>query len=133
MSESTLHRTMKAAVAFELQKEGYGVIEEPLWTPNRFVSWESYRPDLLGLVHSDGKEEYALVECETLPGMKRILAKNIWRVELQSKIDRQPGLRRILVIPRGKLGALDLKLRRSCEIWVADEDDILKIPMCPPS
>ncbi len=133
MSESTLHRGMKAAVASELTKEGYEVIEEPLWPPNQFVSWEAYRPDLLGLVNTDGREEYALVECETKPVMKRILTKNIWRVELQSKIDRQPRLRRILVVPRGKLGTLDLKLRRSCEIWVADRDDILKLPMCTPS
>ncbi len=133
MSESALHRNMKSVVASELTKEGYEVIEEPFWPPNQFISWEAYRPDLLGLIHTDNTEEYALVECETQPGMKRILTKNIWRVELQSKIDRQPRLRRILVVPRGKLSALDLKLRRSCEIWVADKDDILKIPMCPPS
>ncbi len=133
MSESALHRNMKAVVASELTREGYRVIEEPLWPPNRFVSWNAYRPDLLGFIHTDATEEYALVECETRPGMRRILTKNIWRVELQSKIDLQPRLRRILVVPRGKLGTLDPKLRRSCEIWVADEDDILKIPMCPPS
>src|SRR5207245_4333992 len=60
------------------------------------------------------------------PGPTRLLTKNIWRVELQSKIDRQPRLRRILVVPRGKLGALDPKLRRFCEIWVADKADILR-------
>ena len=133
MSESALHRGMKAVVASELTKEGYEVIEEPLWPPNRLVSWEAYRPDLLGVAQTDSREEYVLVECETRPRTKRLLAKNIWRVELQSKIDRQPRLRRILVVPRGKLGALDLKLRHSCEIWVADKADILKIPMCPPS
>ena len=133
MSESPLHRSMKAVVASELTKEGYEVIEEPLWPPNRFLSWEAYRPDLLGLVNTDFKEEYALVECETKPRTTRLLMKNIWRVELQSKIDRQPRLRRILVVPRGKLGTLDPKLRRFCEIWVADKADILKIPMCPPS
>ena len=133
MSESALHRSMKAVVASELTKEGYEVVEEPLWPPNRFVSWEAYRPDLLGLVNTDVREEYALVECETKPRTTRLLTKNIWRVELQSKIDRQPRLRRILVVPRGKLGALDLKLRYSCEIWVTDKDDILKIPTCAPS
>jgi len=133
LSESALHRGMKAVVASELTKEGYEVLEEPLWPPNRLVSWEAYRPDLLGVAQTDSREEYVLVECETRPRTKRLLAKNIWRVELQSKIDRQPRLRRILVVPRGKLGALDLKLRRSCEIWVADKADILKIPMCPPS
>jgi len=133
MPESPLHRSMKAVVASELVRNGYEVIEEPLWPPNRLVSWEAYRPDLLGIAQTDSREEYALVECETRPRTKRLLAKNIWRVELQSRIDRQPRLRRILVVPRGKLGALDLKLRRSCEIWVTDEDDILKIPTCAPS
>jgi len=46
---------MKAVVASELSREGYGVIEEPLWPPNRFVFWEAYRPDLLGLVNTDVK------------------------------------------------------------------------------
>src|SRR6267143_2846270 len=123
---------MKAVVASELSREGYGVIEEPLWPPTRLVSWEAYRPDLLGIAQTDSMEEYALVECETRPRTKRVLAKNIWRVELQSKIDQQARLRRILVVPRGKLGALDLKLRRFCEIWVADKDEILKIPRCGP-
>jgi hypothetical protein len=127
-----LHRGMKAVVASELTKEGYEVVEEPLWPPNRLVSWEAYRPDLLGIAQTDSREEYALVECETRPTTKRLLAKNIWRVELQARIDRKPRLRRILVVPRGKLGALDLKLRRSCEIWVTDNADVLKIPMCPP-
>jgi len=133
MPESQLHRDMKAVVASELTKEGYQVVEEPLWPPNRLVAWEAYRPDLLGIAQTDSREEYALVECETRPTTKRLLAKNIWRVELQASIDRQPRLRRILVVPRGKLGALDPKLRRSCEIWVADKADILKIPMCSPS
>ena len=133
MSESKLHRNMKAVVASELAKEGYEVIEEPLRPPDQFVSWEAYRPDLLGLAVAEDRreEEYALVECETRPNTQRLLAKNIWRVQLQSKIDRPSRLRRILVVPRGRLGDVDLKLRRYCEIWVADQGDLLKIPMCP--
>src|SRR5207245_3810132 len=104
----------------------------PHCAPKRFVDSEDYRPSLRGLVNTDVKEEYALVECETKPRTTRLLTKNIWRVELQSKIDRQPRLRRILVVPRGKLGALDPKLRHFCEIWVADKADILKITICPP-
>jgi hypothetical protein len=131
MSESILHLSMKTTVASELTKEGYEVIEEPLWPPTRFVSWNAYRPDLIGLLDRDGADEYALVECETNPTMRRLLSKNIWRVELQSKIDRDSRLRRILVLPRGKLGAVDPNLRRSCEIWIADGNSLLKIPMCP--
>ena len=130
MSESSLHRSMKSVAASELIREGYEVVEEPLRPPSRFVFWEAYRPDLLGLVVGEGKEEYALVECETRPRTKRLLAKNIWRVQLQSRIDLQTSLRRILVVPRGKLGCFDLRLRRSCEVWVADQGDLLKIPVC---
>ena len=38
MPESPLHRSMKAVVASELVRDGYEVIEEPLWPPNRLVS-----------------------------------------------------------------------------------------------
>ncbi len=131
MAESTLHIDMKTAVASELVREGYEVIEEPPWPPNRFISWEAYRPDLMGLFDREGAEEYAFIECETHPRMPRLLSKNIWRIELQSRIDRQSRLRRILVVPRGKLGAVDPKLRRCCEIWIADKNDLMKIPMCP--
>src|SRR2546422_9942899 len=96
MPESPLHRSMKAVVASELVRDGYEVIEEPLWPPNRLVSWEAYRPDLLGIAQTDSREEYALVECETRPRTKRLLAQNIWRVELQTRSDRQPRLRTIL-------------------------------------
>ncbi|HXW95465.1 MAG TPA: hypothetical protein VEJ19_07150 [Nitrososphaerales archaeon] len=118
MAESQVHRAMKAVVRQELENERYAVVEEPVSPPGKKVSWTSYRPDLLGYRSEGGTEELVLVECETHPNMKRLREKNVSSVSLQPFLFRHGSVRRILAVPRGKLGAVDLRIRDSWEVWV---------------
>jgi len=116
---------MKGVVRLELESEDYRVVEEPLLPPFDWVSWSTYRPDLLGFKG----EGLVVVECETQPNMRRFRSKNYSSLWFQPSLDREGSLRRILAVPRGKLGAVDLRLRRGWEIWVIGErGSTLKIP-----
>jgi len=116
--ESSTHRHMKAVVREELEKDGFGVVEEPLFPPVKWMSWSAYRPDLLGFRAKDMKEEVAIVECETHPSMRRFAAKNYSSLSFQPSVLSSGSVRRILAVPKGKLGAVDLRLRCGWEIWV---------------
>lgn len=109
---------MKAVVREELERDGFGVVEEPLFPPADWISWSTYRPDLLGFRAREGREEVALVECETRPSMARFARKNYSSLWFQPSLLKEGSLWRILAVPRGKLGSVDLKLRRGWEIWV---------------
>jgi len=109
---------MKAVVRHELEQERYAVVEEPLFPPRRKVTWSSYRPDLMGYRSEGGIEELVLVECETHPNMRRLGAKNTFSVSFQPYLFRKGSVRRILAVPRGKLGAVDMRIRDKWEIWV---------------
>ncbi|MGA2665127.1 MAG: hypothetical protein ABSF83_09305 [Nitrososphaerales archaeon] len=116
--ESELHRSMKLMVRCELESQRYRVVEEPPYPPTRRISWTAYRPDLLGLRSEPGVEEVAIVECETHPSMTRFAAKNHTSLWFEPEIFREGSIRRILAVPRGRLHAVDLRLRRHWEIWV---------------
>ena len=118
MAESKVHRSMKAVVRQELERERYAVVEEPLLPPGDKVTWTSYRPDLLGYRSENGTEELVLVECETHPNMKRLREKKASSVSFQPYLFRYGSVRRILAVPRGKLGSVDLRVRESWEVWV---------------
>ena len=118
MGESILHHRMKESVSRELVGEGYSIFEEPPYAPSRFMSWVSYRPDLFGIRASAERQEYALVECETRPSGRRLAAKNFRSVDVQTRLNSELSLRRILVVPRGTLAGLDSSVRRSWETWI---------------
>jgi len=118
VAESQVHRSMKAVVRQELEHERYAVVEEPLSPPGEKVTWTSYRPDLLGYKSENGTEELVLVECETHPSMKRLREKKASSVSLQPYLFRNGAVRRILAVPQGKLGSVDLRIRDSWEVWV---------------
>jgi len=118
VAESQVHRSMKAVVRQELEHERYAVVEEPLSPPGEKVTWTSYRPDLLGYKSENGTEELVLVECETHPSMKRLRKKKASSVSLQPYLFRNGSVRRILAVPQGKLGSVDLRIRDSWEVWV---------------
>jgi len=109
---------MKAIVKNELMQEDYAVVEEPLFPPGRKVSWSSYRPDLLGYRSKEGTEELVLVECETRPNMRRLRAKRHRSVWFQPYLFRRGSVRRILAVPKGRLGSVDMKIRDEWEVWV---------------
>jgi hypothetical protein len=117
---------MKAIVRAELECERYAVVEEPLFPPGGKVAWTSYRPDLLGYRSEGGTEELVLVECETRPSMKRFRSKNHSSVWFQPYLFRRGSVRRILAVPQGKLGLVDMKLRDKWEIWVLGATDTLE-------
>jgi hypothetical protein len=109
---------MKAIVRGELEAERYTVVEEPPFPPPGRAAWTSYRPDLLAYRSEGGIEELVLVECETRPDMKRFGAKNHSSVWFQPNLFRRGAVRKVLAVPRGRLGRVDMKLRRNWEIWV---------------
>ena len=117
---------MKAVVRSELVREDYSVIEEPLSPPGDRVSWSSYRPDLLGYRADRGVEELVLVECETHPSMRRLLSKQYRTVSFQTYLFRRSSLRKILAVPQGKLGSVDMKIRDEWEVWVVGSSSPLE-------
>jgi len=118
VAESQVHRSMKAVIRQELESQRYAVVEEPLSPPGGKIAWTSYRPDLLGYRLENEMEELVLVECETHPNMKRLREKNASSVSLQPYLFRHGSVRRILAVPQGKLGSVDLRIRDSWEVWV---------------
>jgi len=132
VAESQVHRSMKAIVRHELEQERYAVVEEPLFPPGEKVSWTSYRPDLLGYRSEGGTEELVLVECETHPNMRRLGAKNSSSVWFQPYLFRNGSVRRILAVPQGRLGAVDMKIRGTWEVWVVGGSaPMAKFPAVP--
>ncbi|MDG6965868.1 MAG: hypothetical protein JRM75_04310 [Nitrososphaerota archaeon] len=122
MAESAVHRSMKAIVRRELERERFAVVEEPVVPPGRRVSWTAYRPDLLGYRSEGGKEEVVLVECETRPLMRRLEAKKCSTVWFQPRVYRGGSVRKILAVPQGRLHRVDMRIRRSWDIWVLGRD-----------
>ncbi len=118
MGESSVHRSMKRIVRGELERERYTVVEEPLYPPGRRVSWSAYRPDLLGYRRDGEGEEIVVVECETRPNMRRFGRKNYSSVWFQPYLFRNGSVRRILAVPQGRMGKVDMKIRDEWEVWV---------------
>ena len=109
---------MKRIVRHELELERYRVVEEPLFPPTSRVSWSAYRPDLLAFRSGPQTDEVAIVECETHPSMARFASKNYSSLWFEPTILHDGSIRRILAVPRGKLRAVDMRLRDKWEIWV---------------
>jgi hypothetical protein len=128
VGESVLHLSMKESVSRELADEGYSVFFEPPYAPSRFLSWAAYRPDLFAIRASAGRQEYALVECETRPSGRRLASKNFRSVDVQTRLDSVLSLRRILVVPRGTLSSLDPSVRLSWETWIYESGGFQRFP-----
>jgi hypothetical protein len=119
---------MKESVWRELVAEGYSVFFEPPYAPSRFLSWTSYRPDLLGIRDSAARQEYAFVECETRPSGRRLASKNFRSVEVQTRLNAEMHVRGILVVPRGRLASVDSSVRLSWETWIYGEGAFQRFP-----
>jgi hypothetical protein len=109
---------MKAIVRHELEAEGYEVVEEPLVPPGDRVTWSAYRPDLLGYRSESGDEDLVIVECETHPNMRRLGSKKVSTVWFQPSLFMKGSVKKILAVPQGKLGAVDMRIRADWEVWV---------------
>ncbi len=128
MAESDLHRRMKERVSRQLAEEGYSLFLEPPYAPSRFLTWDSYRPDILGIRASAGMQEYAFVECETHPSTRRLDSKNFRSVEVQTRLNSELSLRLIVVVPRGTLRGLDPSVRRAWETWLYEGHGLQMFP-----
>lgn len=126
--ESALHLRMKDGASRELAREGYAVFFEPPYAPSRFLTWEAYRPDLFGIRSGPGSQEYAVVECETRPSERRLDSKNFRSLDVQTRLNSQLSLRRILVVPRGRLASVDPSVRYSWETWIFEGKGFVRIP-----
>lgn len=126
--ESALHRLMKGAASRELAGEGYTVFFEPPVAPSRFLSWEAYRPDVLGVRATGATQDYAIVECETRPSARRLSSKNFLSVEVQTRLNSDLSFRRILVVPRGSLACVQPSVRLEWEVWVHEGGALRKFP-----
>ena len=125
MAESSVHRSMKAIVRAELEKQRYALVEEPLFPPRGKVYWSTYRPDLMGYRSEEGTEELVIVECETKPSMRRFGLKNHSSVWFQPFLFRRGSVKRILAVPQGRLRGVDMRLRQQWEIWVLGPNSAL--------
>lgn len=119
---------MKDRASRELEREGYSVFLEPACSPSPFLSWDAYRPDVFGIRTAAGSQGYAMVECETRPSGTRLASKNVHTVRVQTRLNLEPSLRLILVIPRGTLGRLDSAVRLCWETWVYSAGGIQMLP-----
>jgi len=119
---------MKESVSRELAEEGYTVFFEPPYAPSRFLTWASYRPDLFGIRACAERQEYALVECETRPSSRRLASKNFRSLDVQTRLNSDLSLRRILVIPRGTLASPDSSVRQYWETWIYEGRGFQRFP-----
>lgn len=132
VAESETHRSMKSIVRKELERERYTVVEEPFYPPTR-VSWTSYRPDLMGYRSESGTEEVVLVECETRPSIRKLMAKNSTSAWFQPHLFGRGSLRRVIAVPQGKLKSINMRARGAWEVWVIGSSSSLeRIPPLEP-
>ena len=105
------------------------MVLEPKSPPDADVNWSEYRPDVFGTRLRANCKDHVLVECETEPSMTRFRSKNYVSLTFQTRLFGDDTLRRILVVPHGKLKTVDLKLRSSWEIWIVGKCGItLRLP-----
>jgi hypothetical protein len=119
---------MKESAWRELVGQGYSVFFEPPYAPSSFLTWASYRPDLFGIRGSAARQEYAFVECETRPSRRRLASKNFRSVEVQTRLNSEMYVRRILVVPRGTLASVDSSVRLSWETWIYEGGAFQRFP-----
>jgi hypothetical protein len=124
---------MKEGVSRELAREGYSIFFEPPYSPSILLRWASYRPDVLGIKASEEVQEYVFVECETRPSGRKLAAKNFRSVEAQARLGRQLSLRKILVLPRGKLACVEPAVRHQWEMWIFEGNGFRRFPRVPAS
>jgi len=74
------------------------------------------------------RQDYAFVECETRPSGRRLASKNFRSVDVQTRLNAEMHVRRILVVPRGTLASVDSSVRLSWETWIYEEGAFQRFP-----
>jgi hypothetical protein len=138
-TEGTLHKLHKQTVAEELQKKSYGIHFEPWESPLKLLWWQSYKPDILAIKQTSTSQKIVLVECETKPNRKRVLAKTIQikkNLAIQKQLFENTLVLPLLVIPPNNLEKmLFSSIRKFWEIWIITQEGQIKhkIPRVPAS
>jgi hypothetical protein len=122
--EGRLHRLFKRVVKKELLEEKYTVYFEPTEPPLVRLWWWSYRPDILGIISNQFVVKVVLVECETAPTSKQIVAKMSkirQSFSLQKQLHEKHVIRLLLIIPPMTLHRINCSdIRRFWEIWIVN-------------
>lgn len=132
--ETRLHNLLKGVVLNELEREGYDIYVEPPEPPTSRLNWRFYRPDILGILSSRTEFRLILVECETNPRIRKVKLKELKIkrfLTFQKKLNEVCNIRLLLVIPSGKLRAInDSAIRKHWDIWIVSLDSRVahKIP-----
>jgi hypothetical protein len=124
--ETRLHNLLKGVVLNELEREGYDLYIEPPKPPTPRLKWNSYRPDILGILSSKTEFRLILVECEVNPRKRSVKLKELKIrsfLTLQKKLNEVCNTRLLLVIPSGKLRAINASaIRKLWNIWIISID-----------
>ena len=128
--EGNLHKLHKQTVALELKKQDYGIHYEPWQSPLNLLWWQSYKPDILAVKQSDSSRRIVLVECETKPSRKRVLAKTRQireNLALQKQLFQNAMILPLLVIPPNTLQRIIFSpIRKFWEIWIINQKGEIK-------
>jgi hypothetical protein len=136
-TEGTLHKLHKQTVAEELQKKSYGIHFEPWESPLKLLWWQSYKPDILAIKQTSSSLRIVLVECETKPNRKRVLAKTMQikkNLAIQKQLFENTLVLPLLVIPPNNLRKILFStVRKFWEIWIISQEGQIKhkIPRVP--
>jgi hypothetical protein len=123
--ENYFHQLMKDMVSTKLASEGYELHMEPSDPPIEGLTWESYRPDILGVMSSNIGLKIVLAECETNPCSSRLKTKDskVGRIAFQRCLNQRNEFRLVLAIPFGKLSRVNHRqIRRRWEIWLINQE-----------
>jgi hypothetical protein len=138
-TEGNLHRLHKQTVAEELQKNSYGIHFEPWESPLKLLWWQFYKPDIFAIKQTHSSKKIILVECETKPNLKRVLAKMMQikrNLAIQNQLFENTKVLPLLVIPPNNLQKiLFFTIRKFWEIWIISQEGKIKhkIPRVPTS
>jgi hypothetical protein len=123
--ESHLHKHLKHTIAQELQRKNYTLYFEAHCSPFSRLLWNSYCPDILGVLENKNSLKIILVECETKPTKKRVIKKTIQIkqvLSLQKRLNEKHVILPLLAIPAMNLYKVNGKeIRNFWEIWIINQ------------
>ena len=129
-TEGSLHKLHKQSVAQELQNQAYGIYFEPWESPLDLLWWQSYKPDILAIKQADSGRRIVLVECETKPDRRRVLAKTRQikkNLAVQKQLLENTMILPLLVIPPNSLQKIMFShIRKFWEIWIVNQEGQIK-------
>jgi hypothetical protein len=122
--EGKLHQILKKTAIKQLESEGYNLYVEPNDSPLKRLCWNSYRPDILGMIYNYSIFSLVLVECETMPSARRIgnkILKLRKTLTLQKRLNEEHFFRYLLLIPPKSFNKINYpEIRSFWETWIVN-------------